>query len=372
MKFLLLSSLLSNKINHPDICKTREELFISLFRTEINNEYANNYNIELIIDTFKNVNQIVDYALIIGYNDDINIYYNNLKKFVKHKILLVTFDGKYNNLFDIVFSFNPSYLPHDQLYIKPPLNKNIYTSNKDSNIIYISFNKPCNLMKFKDTHIKLILTKLEKLTAQNIKFKVSMIDHLSIDYIDSSFNILESRKFNNYIDYINEISKINIFFISFKYHVDIFQLYELSMCNVLILYNGNILNKNIIDELKIFTYNDNFEWSDIFNITNEYDNLQNNNYTWHNFITTMFDYICNKIDHKIDNKIDNKMDNKIDNKMETQTEHINNNMINILNIKNPNKPIINKMANIQLNNKITENKKNKKQILLQSHINNYK
>ena len=318
-------------------CKTRNELFIYLFKIILENFD----NMEVVIakcypyldtkDSFKkfaiNVFPQVDHVLFIddyGFHGKHQTFINQLRKHTTHSISSLLYDTKFSNLEDITFTFNNKQCNNKTTFIKPPLDEYIYVPRKDKNIIYILLSKPSHMMHLGDTNISFILSKIDKLILKNdncnIIFKIGIIDHKTVNLIDTRGTIIETKKFDMYIDFVYEISKANIFILSNKI-VDLYLLYELAMCNTLIISKMNVINKYIVDELKIYTYNEKFKWDDIFNALMTYNTRQfllTNDYSWTNMLNTIIDKMkkFEETNFKIkeipnNNKIINKFHNKI-------------------------------------------------------------
>jgi hypothetical protein len=378
MKLLILSNCKYPDPTTLEECTTRTELFILLFKLNLNNFDG----IELLVEncnpylnpkpSFTNLTpnyfSISDHTLFIddyGFYKKNESFINQIKKTTKYSISTLLNNIKFSRAEDITFTFANSLHNKKSIFIKPPLDEHIYAPRKEKNIIYILLDKPSPLIKSFNIDMQVILQKINKLILKNINnglvFKIGIIDHNSVDFVNIDGNTIEQKKFKMFIDFVYEISKANIFILTHKC-IDTYFLYELAMCNTLIISKINIIDKRIIDELKIYTYNDKLKWDDVFNMLLTYNSRQSlleNSYTWNNMIENMIGKF--KEFEKSTNITKPISDN-------TEQNNKLNNKTYVLNIQHKNKPHIyekiNKPKIISDNNPV----KPKKNVLLQSRL----
>lgn len=352
MKILIVSN-----CNNPDPtkledCTTRIELFVLLLKIHLSNIDG----IELLVmkcypyltikPTHTNlyINQfpITDHTLFIdetGFYKKNATFFDQLRKVTKYSIFTFCNHIKFSTCEDITFTFAKNTHDNKVVCIPPPLNDVIYAPRKDTDSIYILLNKPSQLARTNDTNIPFILKKISKLVSNesntNIIFKIGLIDHHSVDYIDTENNIIETKEFPMYIDFIYELSKANMFFIT-SLSVDTYLLYELAMCNTLIIAKNPYIDKHIVDELKVYTYDTKFKWDEIFKSLLTYNirsELIDNKCSWGDVSVTIINRL--RLD---ETKIGIK--ELSFNAQPSNKQHV----IRHLNIKDKNKPCINKMA----------------------------
>lgn len=307
MKLLILSNCNnSNPINLED-CMTRNELFILLLKFNLNNFdnvelFTGKCNPRLCIkhNRYSNGNKFpfVDHTLFIddyGFRKRHDTFINEIKKTTKCSISTLVCGEKFSTIEDITFVFGDKTSDNKLTFIKPPLDEYIYAPRKDKNIIYILLEKPFPLMNRQDNDMHFVLPKIQKLILKNngndLIFKIGIISKNSVDFIDMSGDVVETKSFDMYIDFIYEISKANIFILTNKC-IDTYFLYELAMCNTLIISKVNLIDKCTCDNFKIYTYHDKLKWDDIFGLLLAYDARQfllNNDHTWNNMIKSMID-----------------------------------------------------------------------------------
>jgi len=195
---------------------------------------------------------------------------------------------------------------------------------------------------------------------QNFIFTIGLINEHYIEFINTELEIVQTRQFDSYIDYVYELSKANMFFVYYPI-IDNFLFYELAMCNTLIISKQFYINAMIKKELDILTFGDDFKWSDIFtNLTayNKRDTLINQNYSWNNLLET----IINLMEPQTQNK-----------KIIQLNQNINENIIKtrqfILNTKDKSRSTIMDTTYIETLSNTSKNiNKNSKNILLQSKL----
>ena len=363
MKLLIVSN-----CNYPipitiEQCKTRNELFVYLFKVVLNNFD----DIEVIVakcypyldmksllkNQTINIFPVVDHTLFIddyGFHKKHQTFIDQLKMHTKYSISSLLYDTKFSNAEDITFTFNILNKQSNNkiIYIKPPLDEYIYAPRKDNNVIYILLNKPSPMMRETDTDITFILSKIDKLISKNndndqdnkLVFKIGIIDFKSVNYVDTRGTTIETKNFNAYIDFVYEISKATIFILTNNF-TDIYFLYELAMCNTLTITKVNTLTKFIIDELKIYTYNYKLKWDEIFDMLmthNIREFLITNDYSWVNMLNTMIDKLKTFSENQL--KTNTIKTKEIEKETNNKSTYKINNRICVLNIKDRNKPHI--------------------------------
>lgn len=305
MKILILSKSDPNKINFIEDCYTRIDTFIFFIKYYI--AQNNNTAIEIIIDkcypymktnltyhsSHMNNYEDIDHIIFIndvGFRGTHRTFIENLKKISNKSVLTLCNNIKYCAGEDTLLSFDNT-IKNKYCYIKPPLNDTLYAPRKQKDHIYILLAKSKALTDKYVDDLLFILQKIKVLMMnnQNFIFTIGLINEHYIEFINTDLEIVETRQFGSYIDYVYELSKANMFFIYYPI-VDNFLFYELAMCNTLIISKQFYVNAMIKKELDILTFSDDFKWSDIFrNLTayNKRDMLMDQQYSWNNLLETI-------------------------------------------------------------------------------------
>lgn len=342
MKLLLLAN--CNNINTSNIedCKNRNEIFVFLLKSYLI-KIADKNNLEVdVIKCFPNMKYKkmkinlfpkVDHIIFVdekGLYDADYHFIHYLRKFAKYTVSTICKNSKYLAGEDIMFNYIKCNINNDKIInVNPPCDTNLYNSRKEEGLIYILFNEPETV--FDKLHPMIaerikILSELKTIMEDNptTLFKIASINTHMIKIIDANNNILDTIQFKSYIDYIYELSSANMYFMADKCH-DIYKLYELSMCNTLIISNIKYINTSIKNELDIITFGQSVDWEIIFERISEKVNkcstrIKLNNYTWENMIDIMIDsFTKHMLLYKNDIIDNNNQLNKI--------QHINSNNI---------------------------------------------
>lgn len=328
-----------------DTCKTRIEFFACMIQMILPNVTIKNSSQRI------NNTQNIDHIIFINetgfYYENKNLI-NNFKQISKTGVSTFAISNKYFTNENIMFGITKNISNPKYIYTLPPLNNDIYI-NRQNSCITIHFDICKEL--YNDTMVKFC----ESIKNLNLDFDIMFcsLNTKMVNYYDINLNLIETIVFETYIDYVNEISKANMFIIT-NICNDIYKLYEYCMCNVLILSNDTFIPKNIIDELNVFVYGNinEINWGNVFDIMHNL-NIRNTmimeGYTWDSFVNIIIDNI-----KKLDiNNIETNI--KIPNK--------------ILNINNYNKNnIINKNEKIELDIKEVTKVVPKRKMLLQSQL----
>lgn len=379
MNFLILIK--SNAtINVIEDCKTRAEFMAYTIKSLLP---------DYMTITIKNCNQNINNIQIdfIMYINETGFYYetcqfakniNNITILNKNcKVLSFGISNKFYTIEDIMFGITQSTINDKYMYVYPPLNEDLYIS-RNTDYFCIFFDYTQNIY---DPQIMAICEIMKKLSA-DINVIICTINTRMINYYDLDLNFIETMTFDSYIDYINELSKANLYFVT-NICSDVYKLYELSMCNIPIISHELCIPKNIVDELDIYTYLhiNNINWITIFYKLQNFNirsKLIMNNYSWINFISTLINEISKQFEKTV------QFDTTILNIKNTQLSNIELSKIQeiskTLNIGNCNRPYIsNKLGNIHDNNVMEkiyeildivpkEKPKPQRKILLQSQI----
>ncbi|ARF11435.1 hypothetical protein Klosneuvirus_1_292 [Klosneuvirus KNV1] len=308
MKLLLLAN--CNNINTDNIedCKNRNEIFTFLLKSYlIKMAINNNFEIEVMkcfpYLEYKKTKTIlfpkVDHIIFIdekGFYDKNLNFINYLHKFAKYTVSTICKNSKYLAGEDLMFNYIKCDIPDNKVVnVKPPCDKFLYDSRKEEDIIYILFNEPespFDIIQPKITEKKQILSELKAIMEENptTQFKFASINTKLIKFIDNDNNILEIKQFVSYTDYIYELSKANIYFMNDKCQ-DIYKLYELSMCDTLIVTNNKYISDTLKNELEIISFDKFIDWKIIFDKINNFSIRTKliADYTWENLINIMLD-----------------------------------------------------------------------------------
>ena len=381
MKILILINNDYCELNNVDGCKNRNDFFVFMLKTHfmalenveiiiqkcypyINMNLISNNN--LTLNNFPLVDQII-FVDEIGFYKKDKFFIEYLKKYSNNFVCSISISPKFYFGEDIMFGFMEDSINNNYHFVKPPCEKLIYLPIKEENNIYILMSKSQNIYKKNNSmEINFILESIKKNFKKDTLFvlHVGLINTTSVDFINMENEIINTKIFHSYIEYINEIAKSNIYILTDNCD-DVYRLYELSMCNTLILANIKFITNKIQTELKILTYDLNIEWSEIFEKIIDIDTrsfLINNYYSWENFIQIImykFQIInMNNIDMNNVNIINNFNINNNDNKLSS--------MNNILNIDNKTKPHIIDNDKKKINN--TKINRISKGVFLQSQL----
>lgn len=367
MNILILLKSNNNIVTLED-CKTRSEFFAYMIKSLLP-DYATAI-IKNCNQNIKNISSRVDYII---YINDTGFYYEN-QNFIKNikqlnnqpfKYIISSFgiSNKFYTNEDVMFGLTKNDSNDKYIYIPPPVNEDLYTL-RDTDYFCILFD---NTQKIYDTLMVSICDIMKKVDDNN-NIIICTINASVINYYDLELNLIETIYFDSYLDYINELSKVNLYVLT-NTCSDTYKLYELSMCNIPILSHASLVPKNIVDELEIYTYSqiNEIDWPTILNKSEAFnvrEKLIMNNYSWTNAITI----IINEFNKRSDNFLEIKI--PVGDTSKTKT-------LNIVNLNKPNitdKKVIVDDINVTdkiyeiLDLPVPEKPKPKRRILLQSQI----
>jgi hypothetical protein len=368
MNVVLLTKGDSNIISIED-CKTRMDLFA--------------YTLKLLLPdymnvTIKNCNQNINdtnYDYII-YINETGFYYEP-KKFIQSiktnknsKVLSFAISNKFYTFEDIMFGIVQNVTNTNYIYMYPPVNEDLYISRVTDYF--------CVFFDCTDIYAEQVLTVSEILKQiPDITVMICTINTQIINYYDLNLNLIQTMGFDTYLDYITELSKANMYFVT-NICSDIYKLYELSMCNIMVVSHQLFIPTSIVKELDIYTYTNinTINWPQLFNKVQEFnirDKLIMNNYSWTNAISIITTELNMNISRVLANPVKG-------NEMNTQIQTTNNNSTKTLNINNHGRPNVSqKKGEINDNNLMEkiydileisqkEEVKPQRRLLLQSQI----
>jgi len=203
---------------------------------------------------------------------------------------------------------------------------------------------------------KYYINKIKNLAERNkdiIQINTYIINKNGIYMYDFDNNAIEKIADINYHTVMNLYKYINICIFDY-YPTGIYELYELSMFNILIITELQYIGSILMNQLTIipFTYKNNhkkFKWSDIFNALSLFDcknKLLNDNFTLDNTVDIIY------------NTLQNYRNTDVSKNILLKNDHV-----KTLNIYDKNK------INIHITKNTNENKPSvKKRILLQSNL----
>jgi len=268
MKILLLSNCNNSNPSKLDDCITKTELMIYLIKQHIQEipdiKLITSKCYPTLSNSKLNCYPLVDHIIFInptGFYNIKNKFYNQIKNNSKYTISTICDNIKFSTYEDITFTIDQCTYHNKLAHMVPPLDTLIYAPRQENNILCVLLSRPPIMMDLYNTDIPYILEKFIK-TKFNVPVKIGLIDQKSVDWIDADGNISETTNFELYIDFVYEISKANIFFLTHK-SLDKFLLYELSMCNTLIVSKDINIEHHLTKELSIYAYDEEFKLADI-------------------------------------------------------------------------------------------------------------
>jgi hypothetical protein len=287
MNILLLIKSDNTNLLQIDECKTRMEFFAYTIKMLIP-DYIN-VSIKNISQNLSTILPIPDHTI---YINETGFYFENptIKKSLKNTISSFAISNKFYTCEDVMFGITKNTTNYKYLYISPPLNEDIYIQRFTDyfTIFFDNINQTtyniCDILKKMGV---------------NDNIMICTIDSTVINYYDLDLNLVDTIYFNSYLEYINELTKGNIYFVTSQCS-DVYKLYELAMCNIITVSNKIHINPNIINDLSIFTYTDinNIKWELLFESVDTYnvrDKLIMDNYSWSNAITIIMNGLDNNI-----------------------------------------------------------------------------
>jgi hypothetical protein len=304
MKILLLIPCITNITNITNINNviTRSELYIYSLH-----KYLIKYGIEVLIKPYNSdltmLNTLnIDHTIFINYDGfkNMHLLVEQLKTVTRGAICSLTNTSCYLKSEDIVFCMLMG--PNTQciqntVFLNYIVDDTLLSSSQDFDGIDILLNstyKQFIINKVNKTDVtQQTFTSISQFMIKNAGYtdiRVKFITHIGFDiytYSNNNNNIIKTTKnITKYIDYYEEYSKTNLFFVTSKSQaLDGTMLLELALSNVLIIAPVNFVDKKLVSLLDILLYDGiNIPWKDIvyklndFNIRDKL--LKNNNYTW--------------------------------------------------------------------------------------------
>jgi hypothetical protein len=335
MNVLLLIKSDINLISIED-CKTRAEFFAYTIKSLLP-DYIN----VVIQNCNRNINNAqYDYIIYInetGFYYESNQFIKNIKNIKNSnkdcKIISFGLSNKFYTFEDIMFGITQNITNTKYTYLYPPLDADLYIS-RTTDYFCIFFD---HTQKLYDNQIITICEVMKKLNDINVI--ICTINTSTINYYNLDLELIETMNFDSYLDYITELSKANLYFVT-NICADIYKLYELSMCNIPIVSHELYIPKYIIEELEIYTYPhvNNINWVNVFNKLETFnirDKLIINDYSWMNVISV----ITNELNTHIGNPLNiNNMNVNANVNANVKTK--------TLNLNNYTKPSISQKQNI--------------------------
>lgn len=292
-------------------CKIRSEYFAYMFKKnmieydDVDVNIIKCYPYVKITMMFKTItiNNLENTDHII-YIDDGGFYkteptfISQLRSIANYSITSIGKHYKYFHNEDLMFVYVPNNNFKNTYYIKPPLDIDNNIPKKNNQMIYILISKPeSDVLDYKIEDTMNVLNAIEILLNNNqyerIEFKIALINQKTLDTIDVNGNIIKSKTFQYYYEYLTELNAANMYFQVVTCD-DIYRLYELAMANTLIITTNIYIPISLSSELNIYRYETELDWTDIFLKMNSYNQRQyliNNGYLWENVV----DVILNKL-----------------------------------------------------------------------------
>jgi len=279
IKLLLLINSNNKEFTSIEKCRTRSDFigfmlknhFAKMDNVDVSLKkcYPNvkvNYKSNEAIHVFPYVDHIIFIDETGFYSKNVS-FVDNLRKYSKYSVTSLCKGGKFYCGEDIMFSYIKDVIGYS-VYMDPPFDQYIYAPRKQNNIIYILLSKPDVISKqLNIKEINYVLTKIKSVidgtNSKKLEFKIGLINGTSIDYINTDMNVLISKQFEMYIDYIHELSKANMYILTDMIN-DTYRLHECAMAGTLIVSNSNYIQNDLAQKLNIYTYTDELVWNDLF------------------------------------------------------------------------------------------------------------
>lgn len=209
--------------------------------------------------------QIPDHVIYInenGFNSPLDV--NKLRKMTKCSVSSFTRCNKYYKGENHIFTYVKYNKLRNEFHLKIPIDKTIYQPKKIQNTIYFLFQDSSNI-----NEIKHILKQIDKLinTNKGITFKIGLITLSKLKMINTKNQVLEEIKFKKYVDFIEELSKANFYFIT-NQNFDWYTLYELTATETLIISRKKYISHISPNSIHIYFYQQNIEWDNVFSVSN--------------------------------------------------------------------------------------------------------
>ena len=309
MKIDIVINCHSSNIQDAGDCKTRSEYFAYMLKNylikhdDINVNIHRCYPFVKITKMFKNITinnfEKPDHIIYIddgGFYKTEQTFLTQLKNVTNNSVTSLGKHYKYYGNEDLMFIYTPNNNYPKTCYIKPPLDINKNLPKKKKDIIYILISKPeSDIRDYNIENTIHVLNAIEILLNNNqyerIEFKIALINKKTINIIDINGNIIKTKEFKSYCEYLNELNSANMYFQLIPCD-DIYKLYELAMANTLIITTNIYIPTSIISELNIYKYDTELNWTDIFFKMNSYNQRQiliKNDYLWENVVNTIID-----------------------------------------------------------------------------------
>lgn len=295
MKILLL---ITGSLD-PSLCEDRFNLYpfiISKYLEDLDNEVIIQRSIPKIPSNKKNIDFNIDgeYDHIIlidkdGFsNRNIN-YLKYLKKISKYSVTTICQNNTNYIGEDALFYFATDSTSKKET-IKLPISceEKLFIPRQHRDSLYFLLDKRhCNDI-YNDQY-EYIFSEVIKIMENNISKDINfIIKRLIKDNEIEEYNIEKhtfmKKSFENYMEYIEELKSIDVYFAT-NNAIDEILLYELAMCNIIIIINDNYtISKKSKDLLGILTYNIiDIPWdkiNDRFKTNFIRNGLIDNNHTW--------------------------------------------------------------------------------------------
>ena len=253
----------------------------------------------------KKIYENVDHAILIdpeGFFYKPSLFIRNLRKYVYGAICSIKLNSKYSGGEDILFYFNENLLNKrinsyplgwmtNDKYLKP---------NKRPNTINILLGKKCfdiHLNLIRKDKTKRILGDVFNFIKNNktMKFRIKQLDiNKSLLYYSPETSI-EFKNKNGIFDEYKVISESNIYFVTNPL-IDETILYELGLCNTVIVSPKNYVSIKTIELLEIIIYENTLPWDKIIDKLNDNDirdKIIENGNTWENGIKLVYNKLNN-------------------------------------------------------------------------------
>lgn len=235
-----------------------------------------------------------DHIILINsigfYKKDID-YLNYLKTKSTYSVSSVCINTKYFKGEDMLFYISNRTLNRERtFYLGPVSEEKLLIPKKEDDILYFLIDSPHN--NINNNYYPIIFKKIKKFmdrhSDKSIPFVLKRLINDGIETFDETIDEFTLFQKLNHLELIDEICKVNIFFVT-NNGVDHQFLFEMSMaCTLIVSPKNTIFSDSVKKHLNIFELQNNntkIPWKDILSNINDLDDRSKlivNKLTWRN------------------------------------------------------------------------------------------